>query len=177
MIWGNLSIGIHCNALYEPLFGLFMCVCWFDVFSFRCLKCISVSVLLWHDVGYWTKKKKALSKVHQDWRVSHLFLLIPQNPPALTCQSNADRKRPTWLDLRPFWSRSGILIGSPAASCGLLIRRPSPPLQTKTHTPSTCLCVCVWFCDQSLKDFLTFFFSFYCMDDPTYCDKVFQKIF
>lgn len=102
MLWGNLSIGIHCNVLYEPLFGLFMCVCWFDVFSFRCLKCISVCVLLWHDVGYWTKNKKRLflkytrtegSRTSSSWS-PRILQLSPVN-------QNADRKRPTWLNPRP----------------------------------------------------------------------------
>lgn len=133
-----------------------MCVCWFDVFL-SLFNCISVSVLLWHDVGYWTKKK-ALFKEHQDWRVLHLFLLIPQNPPALACQSNTGRhNRLTWPPTFP--SRNGILIGSPAASCGLLIRCLSLPLQTNTHThtPYVCVFVCVILC-SILEGFFDFFF-------------------
>lgn len=82
------------------------------------------------------------------------FLLIPQNPPALTCQSQTD-----W-PTSDLWPLNGILIVSPAA-CGLLIHCLSlPQSHTQTSHTLTHLLLCVWVCDRSLKDFFCLFFFF-----------------
>lgn len=53
----------------------------------------------------------------------------------------------------------------------------SVSLSLQTHTQTTSICVCDSVIDP-WKIFPPFFCSsLYCMDDPSYCDKVFQKRF
>lgn len=172
----NMSIGFHCNALYE---SLSVCSCVFvDLMCLFC--CLNTHIyspienhgLLNNDAQSTKRGKAKYAKT-----VGSSSSRSPHNPPALTCQSKTD-----WLT-SDFWSLCGILIGSPAA-CGLLIHRLSHTSNTHTQThlrPVCGVCVCVWFCDRSLEDFFDFFFFFlaslYCMDDPSYCDEVFQKRF
>ena len=121
--------------------------------------CISVSVPLSDDVGWWKKlssidERRGKRTLGLCWGLEPrpLDRPPPHNPPV------SQRGRPT-SDLL---SLSGILIGSPAAhvDCSLTVLLSLWHTNTHTHNKHTLVPVCVWFYDRSSEDFLGLFLCF-----------------